>query len=80
MGKPIGTYIRERRLTEAGTEIKLGASVLDVTLKYGYDSQEAFTRAFRQFHGMSPGAAKKGVLLSSCQYGPFDKRSDEDGY
>ena len=66
VGKPIGTYIRERRLTEAGTEIKLGASVLDVTLKYGYDSQEAFTRAFRQFHGMSPGAAKKGVILSCC--------------
>ncbi|MBR7136342.1 MAG: helix-turn-helix domain-containing protein [Clostridia bacterium] len=44
--KSVGAYIRERRLTEAGTDIKLGAGILDTALKYGYDSQEAFSRAF----------------------------------
>ena len=63
-GKTVGSYIRERRLTEAGTDIKNGAKVLDVAIKYGYESQESFTRAFKKFHGINPGTAKKGVILS----------------
>lgn len=64
IGKTIGSYIRERRLTEAGTDIKNGEKVIDVAIKYGYESQESFTRAFKQFHGVNPGTAKKGVILS----------------
>ena len=64
IGKTIGLYIRERRLTEAGTDIKNGEKVIDVAIKYGYESQESFTRAFKQFHGVNPGTAKKGVILS----------------
>ena len=64
IGKTIGLYIRERRLTEAGTDIKNGEKVIDVAIKYGYESQESFTRAFKQFHGVNPGVAKKGVILS----------------
>ena len=63
-GKTIGTYIRERRLTEAGTDIKKGGNVLDVAIKYGYESQESFTRAFKKFHKVNPGVAKKGNILS----------------
>ena len=64
IGKTIGSYIRERRLTEAGTDIKNGGKVLDVAIKYGYESQESFTRAFKKFHGVNPGVAKKGVIIS----------------
>ena len=64
IGKTIGSYIRERRLTEAGTDIKKGEKVLDVAIKYGYESQEAFTRAFKNFHGVNPGTAKKGAIIS----------------
>ena len=64
IGKTIGTYIRERRLTEAGTDIKKGEKVIDVAIKYGYESQESFTRAFKKFHGVNPGVAKKGIILS----------------
>ena len=64
VGKTIGTYIRERRLTEAGTDIKKGERVIDVAIKYGYESQESFTRAFKKFHGVNPGVAKKGVIIS----------------
>ena len=64
IGKTIGSYIRERRLTEAGTDIKKGEKVLDVAIKYGYESQESFTRAFKKFHGVNPGVAKKGVIIS----------------
>ena len=59
IGKTIGLYIRERRLTEAGTDIKNGERVIDVAVKYGYESQESFTRAFKKFHGVNPGIAKK---------------------
>ena len=64
IGKTIGAYIRERRLTEAGTDIKSGEKVADVAIKYGYESQKSFTRAFKKFHGVNPGVAKKGVIIS----------------
>ena len=64
VGKTIGTYIRERRLTEAGTDIKNGKKVMEVAIKYCYESQESFTRAFKKFHSVNPGVAKKGVILS----------------
>lgn len=63
-GKTIGSYIRERRLTEAGTDIKNGEKVSFVATKYGYESQESFTRAFKKFHGVNPGVAKKGIIIS----------------
>ena len=63
-GKTIGSYIRERRLTEAGTDIKKGEKVSCVANKYGYESQESFTRAFKKFHGINPGVAKKGIIIS----------------
>ena len=63
-GKTIGSYIRERRLTEAGTDIKKGQKVSCVANKYGYESQESFTRAFKKFHGVNPGVAKKGIIIS----------------
>jgi len=64
IGKTIGSYIRERRLTEAGTDIKKGEKVSCVANKYGYESQESFTRAFKKFHGVNPGVAKKGIIIS----------------
>ena len=64
IGKTIGSYIRERRLTEAGSDIKKGEKVLDVALKYGYESQESFTSAFKKFYGVNPGVAKKGAIIA----------------
>ena len=64
IGRTIGSYIRERRLTEAGTDIKKGEKVIEVAIKYGYESQESFTRAFKKFHGITPGIAKKGKIIS----------------
>ena len=43
-----------------------GAKVIDIALKYGYDSPESFTRAFVRFHGITPSQAKKsGAKLKS---------------
>ena len=59
-GITLGEYIRNRRLTLAGNELsKSDCKVIDVALKYGYESPESFTRAFSKFHGITPTEAKK---------------------
>lgn len=58
-GCSLGEYIRNRRLTLAGSELTASsAKVIDVALKYGYDSPESFSRAFTRFHGIRPSQAK----------------------
>ena len=66
-GYTLGEYIRSRRLTLAGTELAAGKDkVIDVALKYGYDSPESFTKAFQKFHGMTPSQARSsGAVLKA---------------
>ncbi len=66
-GMTIGDYIRNRRLTLAGNELRAADDkVIDIALKYGYESPESFTRAFSRFHGVTPSKAKKdGSKLKS---------------
>lgn len=59
-GYSLGEYIRFRRLTLAGTELaSKNTRVIDTALKYGYNSPESFTRAFKEFHGITPAEAKR---------------------
>ena len=59
-GVTMGEYIRNRRLSLAGSELATtDAKVIDVALKYGYESPDSFTKAFKQFHGITPSEAKK---------------------
>ena len=52
-------YIRNRRLTVAAQEIsKNNENILDIALKYGFESHEVFSRAFKNFHGVVPKMAK----------------------
>ncbi|MBM7833115.1 AraC family transcriptional regulator [Clostridium sardiniense] len=66
-GFTVGEYIRNRRLTLAAQELcSSNIKVIDVALKYGYDSPDSFARAFTKFHGISPSTArKKGSKLNS---------------
>lgn len=60
-GMSLGDYIRMRRLSLAGEELSRGnAKIIDIALKYGYDTPESFSRAFTRFHGISPSEAKRG--------------------
>lgn len=63
----VGEYIRRRRLTKAAFDIQnTDMKIIDVALMYGYDSPEAFTRAFNKVHGVSPKAARnEGVSLKA---------------
>lgn len=74
IGMTLAEYVRRRRLTLAAKELSSDkARVLDIAVKYGYDSPDAFTRAFRNMHGVTPQAAREpGVQLVayprvSCQ-------------
>ncbi|MBM7599743.1 AraC family transcriptional regulator [Virgibacillus halotolerans] len=54
-GVTVAAYIRNRRLTMAAQElIHSKSKVIDVALKYGYESPESFAKVFRKTHGMSP--------------------------
>ena len=66
-GFTVSEYIRNRRLTLAAQELaSTDALVIDVAMKYGYDSPDSFARAFTRFHGITPSAARgKGMVLNS---------------
>ncbi|MFJ7637600.1 effector binding domain-containing protein [Peribacillus sp. NPDC097225] len=56
----VGEYIRRRRLTLAAQElVSTNGKVIDVAYKYGYDTPEAFSKAFRRQHGIPPSEARK---------------------
>ncbi|MER7844606.1 AraC family transcriptional regulator [Kitasatospora sp. NPDC096077] len=66
-GMPLSEYVRRRRLTVAGAEVLDGGrTLLDIAVRYGYTSGEAFARAFRAMHGVGPGEARRdGATLIS---------------
>ncbi|MDQ1724158.1 MAG: AraC family transcriptional regulator [Frankiaceae bacterium] len=66
-GMPLSEYVRRRRLTVAAAEVlEGGTSLLDVAIRYGYGSGEAFARAFRAVHGVGPGEVRRvGASLQS---------------
>ena len=66
-GLTISEYVRNRRLTLAGHELSAeNAKVIDIAMKYGYETPESFSKAFSRFHGVTPSQAKRnGVGLKS---------------
>lgn len=60
VGESITDYIRKRRLTEAAkTLVQTDQRILDVSIEYQYQSQEAFSRAFKKMYGLTPGKYRK---------------------
>lgn len=56
----ISDYIRKRRLTKAGSDLYLtNDSILDIAIKYQYESGTSFSRAFERFHGIKPSKVKE---------------------
>ena len=66
-GLTVSDYIRARRMTLAAQElVRSEAKVIDVAVKYGYDSPDSFTKAFQRFHGITPSQAREpGAPLRS---------------
>jgi AraC-like DNA-binding protein len=60
VGETPAGYVRKRRLSEAAGELVVSKKrIIDIALDYQFQSQAAFTRAFRQVFGLSPGAYRK---------------------
>lgn len=65
-GFTVGDYIRMRRLSMAASDlIYNNDKVIEVAMRYGYDTPESFTRAFTNFHGITPTEAKRGKSVKS---------------
>lgn len=80
-GFTIAEYIRNRRLALAGNDLAAGEEkIIDIALKYGYDSPDSFTRAFTRFHGVTPTSARKEQVMLKT-FAPLKIRlSLEGGY
>lgn len=75
----VGEYIRARRMTCAAQELSAAdQKVIDIALKYGYDSPDSFAKAFQRFHGIAPSKAREaGAALRSLM--PFRIRISMEG-
>jgi len=80
-GFTVAEYVRNRKLALAWNYIATSnEKIIDIALKYGYDSPDGFTKAFTRFHEITPMAVRKdSVLLKS--FAPLKiKFSLEGGY
>ena len=68
-GYPIKEYIRNRRMTLASYEVSnTDQRIIDIAVKYCYSSNEAFSRAFKQTHGMNPSEARKRKIKTFVHF------------
>lgn len=71
-GISFGEYVRKRKLSHSALELyQKKMNVTEISKKYGYDSPSSFSRAFKDFHGISPsdvisGNADFKVLTKIC--------------
>ena len=66
-GLTVGEYVRQRRLSLAGSElVSTDKKIIDIAMEYGYESPDSFTKAFTRFHGATPTAVRKdGAAIKS---------------
>ncbi len=63
MGMTIGEYMRNRRLSCAAQDLLLPDSkIMDVAMRYQYDSAESFSKAFTRFHGVPPSKVQRSKI------------------
>ena len=63
-GYSIAEYIRNRRMAIAGEELLTSdITVMELAMKYGYDSPDSFTKAFSRFHGYTPLSVRKDKTM-----------------
>lgn len=86
VGDSIKDYIRKRRITEAAKElVYINKPTIEIAIKYGYQSREAFSRAFEKVYGRNPLEVKReGVLYHirepmTFDYMMFEYKRQKDG-
>lgn len=79
----VGDYIARRKLSAAARELlESDASILDTALKYGYQSHEVFTRAFRRLWGVTPSEFRKSRRFAEIfpKFGESIDITDGEGH
>ena len=62
-GMTVGEYIRNRRLSSAAQDLLAPNSrIIDVAMRFQYDTQESFSKAFTRFHGIPPSKIQRGKI------------------
>ena len=64
-GISLNEYIKNRKLSEANKDLLQGEKVTDVAFKYGYESIDGFTRAFKKWSGFLPSDVIKTGMCKS---------------
>ena len=58
---PLSEYIRFRKLSCAAIDLRESdETIIEIAFKYGYESQDSFSLAFKKFHGYTPKEVRKG--------------------
>lgn len=70
-------YIRYRKLTLSVQNLLDGESILNVAIKYGYDSATAFSRAFFKFHNIKPSEINENSIFVNFSKFHFDTSIDD---
>lgn len=73
-GEGLITYLRRLALARSAEQLRAGRRVMDVAVAYGYQSHEAYHRAFRRMFGITPAAFQRGdthpsLLLKRAWHG-----------
>ena len=59
-GISLSEYVRNRKLTCAAYDLQnTDYKIIDIAMKYGYESSDAFSVAFKRMHGVMPAVARK---------------------
>lgn len=63
VGESVGNYLRTRRLNRAANDlIYTNKRILDIAIEYQFESQEAFTRAFKRSLKITPGVYRRNRI------------------
>ncbi|PJJ28717.1 AraC family transcriptional regulator [Lacrimispora celerecrescens] len=63
LGESIGSYIKKRRLADASKKLLYtDLKIIDIAIEYGFDSPEAFSRAFKAIYKVSPQSYRQNRL------------------
>jgi len=68
VGESVMEYVTKRKLTLAGKELlETDAAIVDIAMKFGYESREGFSRSFKAYMGVAPGEYRKYSLATIAQ-------------
>ncbi|BAL01440.1 putative AraC family transcriptional regulator [Oscillibacter valericigenes Sjm18-20] len=81
VGIPIYDYIKKRRLARAASELlNTNTSILDIALTYHFESQEAFTRAFKSIYQLPPGKYRSVIKNLMIGANSMNKQNEIKGW